>query len=1409
MTRYKPDIRWQADWAGDGRYAHAASELSDWLIGFWVAYGTSIGPYSGGIEFAEASGVLRLDNEAGRFDFIGGQIAGADLAKPRRCRLVCDGEIWWTGRLQIDLEALAEDNTVAQFRLLPAAWLLYQQDVLQVSNSSDDLLTSKLQQFAQATSLDDGKEAQRLFHFLGAPAVRAGPIYFAGNWATLLGYAGRMWGGWVYEDNTGVLRVANLDQAVRSPASASFPRSDYEEVVSVKGGVIPGTLHNTATYTGQALRAPLSDDTVDGIPVQLIGTTRHAAVAGQRLTAWLELDPTPDRRLVQWAPSPVVPVNDQDALTASPAPVVRVTDNGLRVDLTPTVTQTLVLQYYGAPYAAHDSWSLRDYVPEDSDFVASVNDNGLRELVIPPWQTSDYPTFPNLSIDVQRKFLRYLYEPLVGAFHSFSMHQPTEALTDRLRDSAKPGRVVEMGGRKTLLLGVRLSGDRNHAQIETRGVDLASAASLPAVLPGFPTPGGTRVATVLCDVSVPEIDAVLCERPESCAAVGSGAQGAVQLVWDSDAYETTVAHRAARPSSSQRGGVPNERSRITEFFYDEAAFGNSGIVGAVQVPWFAGRGPATAGFSNGAHPHGRIVRWPRTVQVGFPSRRPPRVDTFSAGDETPVPSTSQNYVGPQRHELSPGAVTVDEMVTSPAAVLLVAVPGKDLPPPPLGHLSPPQNAKVYLQLGDASEWTEANMRALATGAQVIRGQTLRFGAYLSGGTTLDSRYAFYAGDDIPDGLDCDDFDLTSNPVAPVPAAQKDCKLTSFASAAEGTQVTLSWISADFETARDDFILQRKVASEEDTEYQTLTTSLADGGNTYIDSSVAASTEYVYRIGCKRKTASGYGYLFTRITTGAQTVPSAPPQVLNLRHDTLLPRNNRTTIRYTIAPNGADITSLKYTVSKDGAKAVTFNISPLTPGKVTKYSHVVQIAEGSSYTIVVTAVNSAGTGTESLTFSVTAPPPTEPPIDFEIWTTEKQADGRDIGDFTYAVDGPSVRVWLHTTNMDTYSITRNGRAFVIDRDLDSDGVTPVTLSSPASYVISATRSATDAVLTVRLTLVTRIVNEPDVEWTSDSAGKRPVSLVFVDAFPHTLYIPTTAAAQFRVITPTVANPAWSTVGAAVMTYVANNGSGTYTVEVRAFGNTEADATASVRILLRTQTTTPTVQLTEDNRGTKQAGTRYIVTASQRAALRFWAVLGGGANQWRWRTPDNRWTTWATVTGSVVAMPTIKAYGTHRVQSRKSGTTAFAQDTVYVDPPSRPDPPVTPPNTSKTPQYQIRVIWRAVASGGLTVPVLTWSYSIVVRSINVDQVTVLLEFDDLDDIKYGPVTPRNGYTATSGSGLVGVAGDTLLTHFLDFVRVTLTGDGGTVKRVFGAKRLTRENIDERPGRYSAVYESSGWE
>ena len=328
----------------------------------------------------------------------------------------------------------------------------------------------------------------------------------------------------------------------------------------------------------------------------------------------------------------------------------------------------------------------------------------------------------------------------------------------------------------------------------------------------------------------------------------------------------------------------------------------------------------------------------------------------------------------------------------------------------------------------------------------------------------------------------------SNPVVQVPPVIIDVPgaPTALSATAANQQLAVSWTAptSDGGAAISDYVVQYSADGS-------LFTTFLDGTSSATNATITGltnGTTYTVRIAAVNAAGNGP----TVSTTGTpRTVPNVPTTLV------ATPGNGKLTVTWTAPPNngGAAITDYIVKYSANGGTPITFNDGV----KSTTGAVITGLVNGTTYTVTVAAVNSAGTGTA---VSTTAKPRTVPGVPTALaatpyhstvaltWAAPTSNGASPITDYVVQYRRTTSTTWL--TFKDAVSTTPGAKVTgLVDGVAYSFRVAAknVAGTSAVSAAVSARPTAVPGPVTVTATPGTRRVT---LAWAAPPAGATPVT-----------------------------------------------------------------------------------------------------------------------------------------------------------------------------------------------------------------------------------------------------------------------------------------------------------------------------
>lgn len=464
MGGHNPEVRWQVDWAGDGRFAHARSDITDRVPRFDVQAGSRIFAQRDEPTVAGATGSLLLDNDGGFFSGGDRALTAAQLAAPRRVRLTLDGGAWWLGSMHLAARRLGDTD-------------LYRNGVLR-SLTARAVTDPEYRYSAQGVT--PAQAAAAVAAALGIAidcragvGITFGNIEHDGTALYFLRDLARATGGMTVETMAGgwrVLKVADTF-AVAPPADwpgrfgrAFGPLDDADSVDLIEW------IRNSADIVGQSTQWQTQSGRV------IVNSISVDVAARQRV--WITI-PRQRTATERGTAGPTFTTDQVTKIARNPRGQVesdRVASlEGVRysaardyqAEVWNKSSQTLTFSL-----SVTDTIDTLVAVPASRPMSvpASIATNGKRTATAPPWFDSQFTGVPA----VWGEWLRWASVTPEVLEVTYPLRQPTRAMSALLRDRMVPGeKVVCEVGDETYTgapVAVRLRGGTSEPTMLTAGV---------------------------------------------------------------------------------------------------------------------------------------------------------------------------------------------------------------------------------------------------------------------------------------------------------------------------------------------------------------------------------------------------------------------------------------------------------------------------------------------------------------------------------------------------------------------------------------------------------------------------------------------------------------------------------------------------------------------------------------------------------------------------------------------------------------------------------------------------------------------------------------------------------------------------------------------------------------------------
>lgn len=413
-SRYRPVQQWLVDWDGDGRFAHAQSDVTEDVRAYSVLAGSNPSLDGRRVAVGPAAGTLVLQSLDGKYDPDSSrqQVDETDLRSRRQIRLLEDDVIAWQGRVAPGrrtgdgadaiftkpLEGERKDTLTANDRTLSHD-----------GGTVSDLAAAYRR--ASGLSLDISQHDQPV-----------GIVRYRGNWVNFLGNFGRFAGGWVIEKMNGDWVFLRYHETPDLPVAARLgvAYEPYYADLSIAERV--GHTRNTAELQGQYY--------FDDPDERVVARTTRLLPANQRNV--LRATPRSDAafQVLETTRTEVGPSDSARIISQNADGSVTITTLGF-----PGPPREISLTTYGRVRTIQQATKLEMEISE----FDSVDVFGPRPLITPPWFTASYAEVATHF----KPWLRNLSQPPEHLRITYSSWQRTRAQSNVLRDACVPGNAVD------------------------------------------------------------------------------------------------------------------------------------------------------------------------------------------------------------------------------------------------------------------------------------------------------------------------------------------------------------------------------------------------------------------------------------------------------------------------------------------------------------------------------------------------------------------------------------------------------------------------------------------------------------------------------------------------------------------------------------------------------------------------------------------------------------------------------------------------------------------------------------------------------------------------------------------------------------------------------------------------------
>ena len=225
MTRFRPEYRWQVDWAGNGEYDHPQSDISRLLVEYEIRYGCAPDIAPDAVVPATAIGFIVTDNSSRVLDpdSPNRQISVQQVAARNEVRLLINDYVWWTGALTYDRKIPRDGGENIRWVLDGRHGQELRTNLLLYSDATT--LGEVLSDVEQLTTLSFNAE-------LGSGMIPVADVSWDGGILPFLEEVQTYIGGFAIESRLGEIDLIPYTKAQQLPLAATFT-SEYESLLDL------------------------------------------------------------------------------------------------------------------------------------------------------------------------------------------------------------------------------------------------------------------------------------------------------------------------------------------------------------------------------------------------------------------------------------------------------------------------------------------------------------------------------------------------------------------------------------------------------------------------------------------------------------------------------------------------------------------------------------------------------------------------------------------------------------------------------------------------------------------------------------------------------------------------------------------------------------------------------------------------------------------------------------------------------------------------------------------------------------------------------------------------------------------------------------------------------------------------